>query len=153
MRRATTCAMALAVGWLTCNLAWADDGSPIGNWFGRLFQGGKSANKKTKDTHENASSDPRTVIEGKNVRSPLAQAEADYLRRDDQCRKLEEIAASTNDENLGRKVDLLRQRISEAYSRRTAYLPASRPIEEHDSAQMARPADGAPRSGFVSKEK
>ncbi len=138
MRRAILCALALAAGLVTANLAWADDAPTGATWFSRLFQGGKSAKEASESRAGSVSDGPsragsvsdgpsRAVIEAKNAPSPRAQAEADYVRRFDICLKLEEIAVSTNDENLHRKVDLLRQRISEAYSRRTAYLPASSP--------------------------
>lgn len=52
-----------------------------------------------------------------------ARAETSYLRRLEVCYKLMDIAIETHDEELERQVELMQERIWDAYSQRAERLP------------------------------
>jgi hypothetical protein len=157
MRRATICALTLAAAALTCQLVWADDPtavnlkpSPPGNGVWSWVPWGKSTSK-AKDGHDITIPETKPALDLNKGPTPRALAEANYMRRFDMCLKLEEIAQSTNDDVLRRKVEVLRQKISDVYARRTEYLPMSRTIA--DTGPTASSPVGISQSGATAKER
>jgi hypothetical protein len=110
-----------------------DDGP---SWFGRWFGGAKKKEPEKKPEKKKVAPDKNVVerpvqpnLENKpdipivdDGKAERARAEATYLRRMLVCDKLEEM---TNDLELLRQIDGLRQRVRMTYSQRTAYLPAA----------------------------
>jgi hypothetical protein len=79
-------------------------------------------------------SQPIRVESGTALR---ARAEASYLRRLEVCYKLMDIAIETQDEELERQVELMQERIWDAYAQRASQPP------------MAEVAAGRPRDDAI----
>jgi hypothetical protein len=118
---ATGLALAVSVG--TCTPAHADDPAPkSGNWFTNLFQRPAAPAKAAPAKKENT----EVALEplAPTAESRQRQARADWLRRQEICLKLREIALATNDDDLARKADQLDQRAYDAYVQQTGQQPA-----------------------------
>jgi hypothetical protein len=108
-----TCVLALGLGLAALAKASEDDDKPAktGNWFTRLFVRDPAAKKKDAAKDE--------------APAPLSQAQVrqkaqwEWMRRQEVCDKLRQIALQTGDDDLRRKADALDQRAWDAYVQRT----------------------------------
>ena len=143
-------ALALALGATALGRAGEDDDPPAGdaprgNWFTRLFR--PSARKKV-EPKANEVKDPAPPPSPAVMRQ---RAYMEWLRRQEVCDKLREIALETGDEELRRKADSLNQRIWDSYLQRTGGAASAAPLarsgvsadERYLERKLALPA--APR--------
>jgi hypothetical protein len=142
------------------NTAWAGDpdwpgstedkpaaggGHVPDNWFTRWVRSlkrhdpPKSEPRKPETKGEKGDKDPvvkttpnRPVNQVENLSAQRQHEQDILLRRLSTCDKLEEIAYHTNDEELQRKVDQLKERVQTAYSQRIANLSGSATRFESD---------------------
>ena len=113
-----TWAFALGLGLGLTALAQADEDeakppAKTGNWFTRLFVKDAAAKKKDADAKkEETPAAPSAAL----IRQ---KAQCEWLRRQEVCDKLRQIALDTGDKDLSRKADALDQRAWDVYVERT----------------------------------
>jgi hypothetical protein len=106
------CALAIIVAASWASVSRADDPA-AGNWLGRWFRLGKSANKNNLDDA------PRLQPTPPPVGNRRAEALAAFHRRTEVCLKLQNIAFETGDLKLQLEVEQLEQEIWRHYSEMT----------------------------------
>jgi hypothetical protein len=117
-----TCALALVLVAATANHAQGQlPAAPNGGVFTRFF--------KRPATAARAEKEERTTPEVAPA-ARLAQAQADWLRRQEVCLKLRHISLETADDDLWRKADQLEQRAWDAFVQQTGQSPNATPATD-----------------------
>ena len=149
-----TGALALALGLALAACAHANE--PAGNWLTRLW--GRTAKKKTEPAPEQEAEAKTTApLSASMVRQ---RAQFEWLRRQEICDKLREIALQNGDEELRRKADLLSQRAWDTYVQRTGQgrgilSPDEQILESKlgmEAVQRTRPAGSGAAAARKSNE-
>jgi hypothetical protein len=148
-RSVGTWALALALSVGTANHAHGQlPAASQGGIFTRYFKRPASAARAEKEDHS---------IPEVSAAARLAQAQADWMRRQEVCLKLRNIAVEAADDDLWRKADQLEQRAWDAFVQQTSsggtaaadearlrqHLPSSDSSEA--SARLLRPASTTAR--------
>lgn len=127
--RGTTLALGLA---LLAGLMWAgfvqaqgDAKASKGFWFTRLFTSDKKAVETRKDDKK-----PPAEPSGPSLQEIHDQAWKDWMRRQDVCLRLGEIAVQTGDEDLERLAKQLNDRAFQLYQNKTGGIPSPRPAAD-----------------------
>jgi hypothetical protein len=111
--------LSLAFGLGFAGLACAED-EPAGNWLGRVFAG-SAANSAPESASSGTKKNAFPPAPSATPAERLRKAKSVWLRRQEVCLALRELADQHDDEELRRKVDLLEQRAHDAYVAATRF--------------------------------
>jgi hypothetical protein len=128
--RLTTAALTMTAALAFTGLAMADE--QPGNWFTRMFTPTLERPKKEELKVDPAKA-PAITTSNNNSNT---NAKADWLRRQEVCDKLRDLAIAIGDEDLRRKAELLDQRAYDLYlAVKNQASAAERPVAANPDAK------------------
>ena len=134
-------ALSLGLGLAAIAQADEDDVKPpakTGNWLTRLFAKDSAAKKKETDAkREDKPSAPSVAL----IRQ---KAQSEWLRRQEVCDKLRQIALETGDQDLSRKADALDHRAWDLYVQQTGGAKGNH-VPDEQSLEGQPDTDATPR--------